>query len=104
MSWTNWLTAVSVSVIVFDLLLVLAPGLAREGFSLLVYAWANGTDAFGDEQVRYIFRSHAVIGGEMVGWGVAILYAARSLLAKGQSEGWYVIAMSVSARYLPDTA
>ena len=102
--WINWLTAVSVCVIAFGLFLVLAPSLARQGFSLLVYAAPTQIDAFGDEQVRYISLAHAVIGGVMVGWGVAMLYATRALLAKGQREGWHVIAFSVAAWYVPDTA
>lgn len=102
--WINWLTAVSAGVIAFGLLLVLAPGLARQGFSLMVYAAPTRIDTFGDEQVRYIALAHAVIGGVMVGWGVAMLYAARALLAKGRREGWHVIAISVVAWYVPDTA
>lgn len=102
--WINWLTVVSAGVIAFGLLLVLAPGLVRQGFSLLVYAAPTSIDSFGDEQVRYVSLAHAVIGGVMVGWGVAMLYVVRSLLAKGWSEGWYVITMSVAAWYIPDTA
>lgn len=102
--WINWLAAVSSGVIAFGLLLVLAPGLARQGFSLLVYAEPTLIDSFGDEQVRYVSLAHAVIGGVMVGWGVAMLYVVRSLLAKGQGEGWYIITMSIAAWYIPDTA
>jgi hypothetical protein len=40
----------------------------------------------------------------MVGWGVAMLYVVRSLLLKGRGEGWYVIALSIAAWYIPDTA
>jgi hypothetical protein len=102
--WIRWLTAVSVGVITFGLALVLAPGAARQGFSLLVYAAPTVIDAFGDEQIRYISLAHAVIGGVMVGWGVAMLYVVRSLLAKGWREGWYFLALSVAAWYVPDTA
>lgn len=102
--WTNWLLAVAAGWIAFGLALVLAPALARQGFSLLVYAVSTHIDAFGSEQVRYISLAHAVIGGVMVGWGAAIFYVTRSLLAKGQPEGWYVLALSVAAWYVPDTA
>jgi hypothetical protein len=102
--WLNWLTAVSTGVIAFGLLLVLAQDLARQGFSLLVYAEPTLIDSFGDEQVRYVSLAHAVIGGVMVGWGVAMLYVVRSLLLKGRGEGWYVIALSIAAWYIPDTA
>jgi hypothetical protein len=61
--WLNWLTAVSTGVIAFGLLLVLAQDLARQGFSLLVYAEPTLIDSFGDEQVRYVSLAHAVWWG-----------------------------------------
>lgn len=102
--WIVWLQAVTIGVIGFGLALVLAPALARQGFSLLVYAAPDQIDAFGAVQVRYISLAHAVIGGVMIGWGVAMLYATKSLLAKGRREGWYLIALSVVTWYVPDTA
>lgn len=102
--WVRWLQAVAVGVIAFGLLLVLAPGLARQGFSLLVYADTAGIDAFGDTAVRYVGLTHAVIGGLMVGWGTAMLYAVRVLFARGRAEGWTLITLSITAWYLPDTA
>ncbi len=102
--WINWLTVVSASVIAFGLALVVAPGLARQGFSLLVYAVPMRIDSFGDEQVRYLSLAHAVIGSVMVGWGVAILAVVKLFLAKGQRDGWYIIVWSVIAWYVPDTA
>lgn len=65
--WIRWLLAVSAGVSVFGLLLVLAPALARQGFSWLVFASPDRIDTFGAEQVRYIALVHAVIGGVMVG-------------------------------------
>jgi uncharacterized membrane protein YhaH (DUF805 family) len=35
--WLTWLAAVTVGVIAFGLLLVVAPGVGRQGFSLLVW-------------------------------------------------------------------
>jgi len=102
--WVRWLQAVAAGVIAFGLLLVLAPGLARQGFSLLVYADTAGIDAFGDTAVRYVGLTHAVIGGLMVGWGTAMLYAVGVLFARGRAEGWTLIALSIAAWYLPDTA
>ena len=102
--WIYLLLVVAAGVIAFGLTLVLAPALARQGFSLLVYAASMHIDAFGAEQVRYISLAHAVIGGVMVGWGTAMFYVTRSLFANGHPEGWYIIALSVSAWYVPDTA
>lgn len=101
--WIRWLLAVSAGVMVFGLLLVVAPALARQGFSLLVYAAPDRIDAFGAEQVRYIALTHAVIGGVMVGWGVALCYVTKVLLAGGSRVGWNLIALSVAAWFVPDT-
>ena len=102
--WINWLLAVSAGVMAFGLMLVLAPALTRQGFSLLVYASPERIDSFGTEQVRYISLVHAVIGGVMVGWGAALFYVTRTLLAGGIRAGWNLIALSVAAWFVPDTA
>ena len=101
--WINWLLAVAAGVVAFGLVLVLAPSLARQGFSLLVYASADRIDSFGEEQVRYISLSHAVIGGVMVGWGVALFYVTKALLARGEPIAWNLVALSVGAWFVPDT-
>ena len=102
--WVNWLLAVAAGVIVFGLVLVVAPSIAREGFSLLVYASADRIDSFGQEPVRYIALSHAVIGGVMVGWGVALFYVTKSLFARGERIAWNLVALSVGAWFVPDTS
>ncbi|MBL8328643.1 MAG: hypothetical protein JNJ71_07300 [Rubrivivax sp.] len=93
--WINWLLLVSAGVVAFGLVLVLAPSLARQGFSLLVYASPERIDAFGQEAARYIALAHAVIDGVMVGWGVALFHATRSLLARGSLTALKLIALSV---------
>jgi hypothetical protein len=102
--WIHWLLIVSAGVAVFGLALVLAPSLARQGFSLLIYASAGQIDAFGQEPARYIGLAHAVIGGVMVGWGVALFHVTKALLARGDRVGWNIIALSVAAWFVPDTA
>lgn len=102
--WIRWLLAASLLVVVFGLALVLAPGFTRQGFSLLVYGSAARLDAFGPEPARYVSLTHAVIGGVMVGWGVALLYTTWALLRRGAREGWALIALSLGAWFVPDTA
>jgi hypothetical protein len=102
--WINWLLAVAAGVVAFGLVLVLAPSIARQGFSLLVYASAGHIDSFGQEPVRYISLAHAVIGGIMVGWGVALFYVTKSLLARGERIAWNLVALSVGAWFVPDTS
>ena len=102
--WVYWLQVAAAGVIAFGLVLVVAPALARQGFSLLVYASPQRIDAFGHEPVRYISLTHAVIGGVMAGWGAMLFYAARTLLAAGSAHGWNLIALSVAVWFVPDTA
>ena len=102
--WINWLLAVSAGVVAFGLVLVIAPSLSRQGFSLLVYASPERVDAFGQEAARYISLATAVLGGVMVGWGAALFYVTRSLFARGSKTAWNLIALSVGAWFLPDTS
>jgi hypothetical protein len=102
--WINWLLAVTAGVMAFGLVLVIAPGFTRQGFSLLVYESPGRLDSFGSEQVRYISLVHAVIGGVMVGWGAALFHVTRTLLAAGVRAGWNIITLSVAAWFVPDTA
>lgn len=101
--WIHWLTAVAGGVVVFGLILVVAPALTRQGFSLLVYASPGRIDAFGVEPARYVSLSHAVLGAVMVGWGSTLFYIIRTLLADGMRLGWNLVALSVAAWFVPDT-
>ena len=100
----QWLIAVTFGVMAFGLILVLAPGSTRQGFSMLVYSDADRIAAFGPEAVAYIALVHAVLGAVMFGWGVALLLIVRGLFARGAIEGWQIVAVSVAAWFVPDTA
>jgi hypothetical protein len=102
--WIHWLLAVEGGIVAFGMALVLAPGATRQAFSLLVYSAPEHIDSFGTEQVRYISLAHAVIGGVMVGWGAALYGITRALLARGDRTGWNLVALSVAAWFVPDTA
>ena len=101
--WVRWLVAVIFGVMAFGLILVLAPSLTRQGFSLLVYSDAERIAAFGTEAVAYISLVHAVLGAVMFGWAVALLLVVRGLFARGAFEGWQIVAVSVAAWFVPDT-
>jgi hypothetical protein len=101
--WTNWLLATSIGVMLFGLTLVLAPELSRSGFSLLIYADPHRITSFEQEAVRYISLAHAVLGGVMFGWGVALAIVIRTLFAAGYRLGWTIVAFSVAAWFVPDT-
>lgn len=101
--WTIWLTVVSIGVALFGLLLVIAPALARVGFSLLIYLDADHVSSFGLEATAYIGLAHAVLGSVMIGWGSTLVLVVRKQFAKGSWLGWQIIAISVSAWFVPDS-
>jgi hypothetical protein len=102
--WLRWLQLAIVGVMAFGLALVLAPTLALKGFSLLVYASPDRIAAFGAEAAAYISLVHAVLGAVMFGWGVALLLVVRGLFSRGAREGWQIVAVSLAAWFIPDTA
>jgi len=102
--WSSWLLVASMGVMVFGLALVLAPGLTREGFAWLVYADPHRLSTFGDDAVAYISLVHAVLGAVMFGWGVALFFLVHGLFTRGEREGWQIIAVSILAWFIPDTA
>lgn len=102
--WVNWLLAVSAGVVLFGVVLVVAPGFARQAFSWLVYGDAARLGGFGSEAARYISLAHAVLGAVMVGWGAALVLVVKALVASGSMLGWRIVAGSVLAWFVPDTA
>ena len=102
--WVRWLAVVSIGVMLFGLVLVVAPTTARQAFSLLVYGDAQRISSFRDEAVKYIALAHAVLGSVMFGWGLALLFVVRGLFARGSRLGWQIIVFSIVAWFVPDTA
>jgi len=102
--WSRWLLGVSLGLVAFGLVLVVFPTLAARAFSLLVYVDPYRIEAFGAEATRYISLAHAVIGGLMIGWGAALVLVARGPFAAGHTLGWRVVAFSILAWFMPDTA
>jgi uncharacterized protein YjeT (DUF2065 family) len=72
--WTRWLVTVSVGVVLFGISMVLAPGLTRQVFSLLIYASPDHIVTFGSGAVAYLSLVHAILGAVMVSWGIALLF------------------------------
>jgi hypothetical protein len=101
--WINWLRAVSLSVVVFGLILVLVPDWTQLGFSALAFGDSQRLASFDPAAVSYIRLTHAVLGSVMVGWGAAIFLVIQGPFAAAQPIGWRIIAISVLAWFLPDT-
>ena len=99
----NWLAVVTVGVIAFGLLLVIAPGLARQGFSLLVFSSADRISDFGPEAASYIELAQAVMGSVMAGWGMALLLILRGPMQRNLTEGLKFFGISLLVWFIPDT-
>lgn len=101
--WLSWLAVATVGLIAFGLLLVVAPGLARQGFSLLVFSSADRISEFGSEAASYIELAQAVMGSVMAGWGVALLLVLRGPMRRDLPEGLKIFGISLLVWFIPDT-
>jgi hypothetical protein len=101
--WYRWLVVVTAGMMAFGLFLVVAPGLTRQGFSLMVYGDADRIGGFGGKAADYIELVHAVMGAVMVGWGTAMLLVLRGPFRRDLREGWTILAVSLTAWFVPDT-
>lgn len=102
--WLRWLVVVTLGLMAFSLSMVLAPGLTRQIFGLLIYASPEGINAFGGAAVAYISLTHAVLGAVMLGWGAAMLCLVLGPLARRSFEAWLTLAVSLTAWFVPDTS
>ena len=102
--WPRWLSLASAGIMAFGLIMVLLPALTMEGFSLLVYGSSSRIAGFGTEPGRYIALAHAVLGAVMLSWGLLLWFVVRGAFARGEREGWRMVALAVAAWFVPDTA
>lgn len=102
--WRVWLAVVSLGVALFGGTLVLAPGLAQQGFGLLVYGDAGRIPAFGPAATAYIALVHAVLGSVMVGWGLTLLLIVLRFFHPGSHGIWSILVVAILAWFVPDTA
>lgn len=102
--WYRWLYAAILGVMLSGILMVLVPGLIKQGFSALVYSAPSAIESkLGTEANAYITLVHGVLGSVMLGWGVAMLLALRGPYRRREREGWLLLAVSLAAWYVPDT-
>ena len=102
--WWLWLAVVSAGVVAAGLVMVLAPGLTRRLFSLLVFASPETIDGFGAPAARYIAVAHGVLGAVMIGWGAALLAILLGPFRHGSREAWVAVTVSLAAWFVADTA
>jgi len=101
--WQRWLIGVTLGVALFGLTLLIAPALGRQVFGLLIYRSSSGIAELGESATPYISLVHGVLGAVMFGWAVALLLVVLGPFRRGAREGWTIIAVSVTAWFVPDT-
>lgn len=101
--WHGWLMVMSAAVMVFGSLMMLAPELTRNLFSVLLYSASGRIDGLDPEAVRYITLAHGVLGAVMFAWGLAIFLILSGVFRRERRKAWNIIALSLAAWYLPDT-
>ncbi len=84
--------------------LVLAPGLTRQGFSLLLHGDAGHIDAFPPEAVAYVTLAHGVLGAVLIGWAVALAALVRGRWQVQPEAARAIIARSVGLWFVVDSA
>lgn len=102
--WTWWLAALAVSAVAFGLATALLPVAMSRLFGWLYLFNPEGIAAFGSEAAGYIAFVTAVMGALMAGWGAAILCVLALRFRPGNADAWWLIAVSVIAWFVPDTA
>ena len=102
--WMRWLTIAAAVVMLFGLSMLLAPGLIRQAFSLLIYADPAAIETrFGVDANRYIVLTHGVLGAVMFGWGTMMLMALRGPFARREAGGWTLLAAPLAMWFVTDT-
>jgi hypothetical protein len=102
--WQRWLVVATSAVAVFGLALAVVPAFARVVFGLLIFGSASGIDALGAAAAPYIGLLHGVLGAVMFGWAIALLLIVLGPFARGDRGGWVILAVSLAAWFVPDTA
>jgi hypothetical protein len=101
--WRRWLIVVIVAWLAFSLALLMAPGLTRQFFGMLIYQAPAAIEAFGPAAVAYISLLHAVLGAVMFGWGTALLAVVVGPFKQLSWQAWLTLAGSLLAWFIPDS-
>ena len=101
--WWNWLVCVTAVVMFFGLSMVLLPGLIQQFFSLALYGTPFKLSTFDAPAITYLTLVHGVLGATMFGWGVGLLSILFDSFRSLRRSGWWGIALSVVAWFIPDT-
>lgn len=90
-------------VVLFGALLLLAPGLTRQLFSLLLYGAQGRLDEFPAQARAYVTLTHGVLGAVMLAWGLLMLMLLFGPIRRRSGEAWRMLLVSLLAWFVPDT-
>lgn len=102
--WFRYLHYITISLILFGLIMVTMPTLTYRAFSLLIYSEAYTLHKFGPEALAYIKLTHCVIGALIVGWGVLLLLLLNKLFHKHTFLVLSLYTLSLLAWFILDTS
>jgi hypothetical protein len=102
--WLRWLLAAAMSALLFGLSMLVLPAQAQVGFNLLLFGTTWHPPTFGPEAVGYIVFVTGILGAVMVGWSVLMLYVIAGPFRRGERAAWDMLAASLAAWFVPDTA
>jgi hypothetical protein len=101
--WWSWLVCVNAVVMLFGLSMLLLPDFIQKFFSLALYATPLKLAAFDGQAIVYVTLLHGVLGATMFGWGAALMSILFDSFRQGKMAGWWGIALSITAWFIPDT-
>lgn len=100
--WLLYLRALSATLVLALLSLVVLPDVGEAAFSLLVDQQQDVPADFSDEAVSHLRLAHAVLGAVMAGWFAMVLWLAGLLATVPRAWSGLVLALAVC--FVPDTA
>lgn len=101
--WLGWLTFTSLATVVFGLFMVLAPGLTKQGFGLMIYQNASQFSLFDPQASKLFELAHAVMGSVMAGWGALMFMLVRRLPTSDVADTLNMLSVSLLVWFVPDT-
>ena len=101
--WLGWLTFTTVVTVAFGLLMVVAPGLTKQGFGLMIYQNASQFSLFDPQASKLFELAHAVMGSVMAGWGALMFMLVRRLPRSDVKDTLNMLSVSLLVWFVPDT-
>jgi len=103
--WVRWLEVLAALIAVNGLALAVLGGTSlidpMRDLVDPVFWDGGGPSAATQDFQTWIY---AVLGGSMVGWGIALVALARYGLGGGHRWAWWTFIILITAWYIPDTA